>query len=270
MSRRTKLLSSLSTLTIVSAVALSACGSDGEGEGESGEGSFTTHAQNAAVSEGEGSESEGEGASNADPVVDDVEYLHRLGQVRGHLVAFITLHQLGAYEMSQTHAKHPESELYADLKPAFAARGKPGFAAELSALVNSVDDGGDVNAALTALNAAISAHEPMVSVATKLRAIGALARTAADEFAIGVEENGAISNAHEYQDAFGFLTAAQAMLASLEPESDAEIEAIEQTKTQLQLALENFGDLTAAQTDGQASTIFGAAARIEIAALGLN
>ena len=65
-----------------------------------------------------------------------------LGLVQGHLIAFRELHAAGEMDMAATHAKHPESEIYAALAPAFAARSKPGFADELSALVAAGEEGG--------------------------------------------------------------------------------------------------------------------------------
>ena len=213
-----------------------------------------------------GGEGEGEGASTADPVSDDVEYLHRLGQTRGHLAAFTALHRLGAHEMSMTHAKHPESELYAGLVPAFAARGKSGFAGELDALTDAVGEGADIDAAYADLMTAIHENEPDVDFATRLMAIATLARTAGDEFAIGVAEDGTVVNAHEYQDAYGFLTAARDMLASGEVAGEEESQPRALAERQLEIALGEFDALTATRVDGKASVIHGAAARIEIEA----
>ena len=215
--------------------------------------------------EGEG-EGEGEGASTASPVDDDVEYLHRLGQTRGHLVAFIELHRMGMQDMSMTHAKHPESELYQGLVPAFAARGKPGFAEELAALASAVERGTNVDIAYRNVVRAISENEPPADFATRLMAIATLARTAGMEFAIGVADDGTVVNAHEYQDAFGFLTAAGEMLADHRPANAEEEQAVLLAKRQLAIALEEFGSLTANHVDGRASAIHGAAARIEIEA----
>lgn len=213
-----------------------------------------------------GGEGEGEGASTADPVSDDVEYLHQLGQTRGHLIAFTALHRLGAHEMSMTHAKHPESELYAGLVPAFAARGKPGFAEELAALADAVEKGESVDAAYLDVTKAVSDNEPDVDFATRLMAIATLSRTAGVEFAIGVADGGAVVNAHEYQDAYGFLTAAREMLASTDAADAQETQALALADEQLELALGEFDALTANRVDGDASVIHGAAARIEIEA----
>lgn len=270
MARRLKLLTGLSTLALTGALAVSGCA----GEGEAGEGEG---ARSAAVSEGEGegggegASAEGEGASDAgDPATDDVEYLRRLGLVRGHLAVFIELYRAGEFDAAATHVKHPESELYAGLVPAFKARGKPGFADALSALVAATQARGDVDAAYAAVGDAIDANAPATNLATKLLAAAAMARTAGDEFAIGVEDDGAVSNAHEYQDAYGFLAAAQEMLSTEDTDDINEAEAIALAHEQLDIALKSFSGLTAEHTEGKASTIYGAAARLEIAGLGLR
>lgn len=214
-----------------------------------------------------GGEGEGEGASAADPVTDDVEYLHRLGQARGHLKAFMELHRQGAHDMAMTHAKHPESELYADLQPAFAARGKPGFAAELETLAETVASGGNLQAAYSNVTKGIVENEPDdADLATRLMSVATLARTAGFEFGIGVADNGTVVNAHEYQDAYGFLKVAREILAGLAPSNATQERAVELADAQLKAALGEFGSLTATQVDGDASVIHGAAARIEIEA----
>jgi hypothetical protein len=270
MAKRRILLTSLSTLALTGVLALGGCAGEGEGEAE-GEDRNAGPASMAPAGGGEG-EGEGEGASaSSDPATNDVEYLRRLGLVRGHLAAFIELYRAGEYDAAITHAKHPESELYAGLRPAFAAREKPGFAQELEAVVSAAQARGDVEAAYEALSAAISANVPDTDLSTLLLAVAEIVTTAGNEFDIGVEDDGAISNAHEYQDAYGFLTAAQMMLAGRETADASESEAIAQVREQLDQALTIFiGDLMATRADGAPSTFYGAAARIEIAALGLQ
>jgi len=270
MTRRLKLFTSLSTLAATSALALSACGGEGEGEGEGAEGEGLASAYG-TEGEGEGGESEGEGAANdGDPATDDAEYIYQLGLVQGHLIAFRELYALGETDMAATHAKHPESELYAALAPAFAARSKPGFADELDALVAAGEEDGDMDAAYADAIAAIEAHIPDADVKNYLLAAAKMAETAAEEFDIGVEDDGAISNAHEYQDAFGFLVSARNIVSMAQADTVDESEAVGVAQEQIEIALGAFDELTASSTDGAPSTLYGAAARIEIAALGLS
>ena len=290
MTRRLKLLTGLSTLTLVGALGVSGCGPTGEdastadapsaaehdmsshgseGEGSEGEGAEGEGSEGGS-SEGGSSEGEGEGApGDADPTTDDVEFINRLGQVKGHLFAFYTLYQAGEIDMAMTHAKHPQSELYADLIPAFEARNLSGFSDELTALVTAAEAGGDISAAYDAVTAGIGANLPETSAGVRLMALSALARVAADEFEIGVEDDGSISNIHEYQDALGFLSAAQNLLSEIEAQSDEETAAIATANEQLELALAEFDGMTATTTGGNVSLLYAVAARIEIAALGV-
>lgn len=280
MTRKLKLLTGLSTLAVASAFALAGCGGEGEGAEGEGEGATTTvsaegEGEGAAVEsagEGEGGESEGEGAAGSgDPATDDAEYLHRLGQIRGHLVAFMELYRAGETQNAMMHAKHPESELYAALEPAFQARRFVGFADELTRLVDEANaENGDVERAYAAVISAIRANQPDTDVSNVLMAVSKIARTAGDEFSLGVAEDGSVANLHEYQDAYGFLTAAREMLSEEETNDINASEAIAVAHEQIDLALEAFSGLIADQTDGSASTLYGAAARIEIVALGLR
>jgi len=274
MTRRLKLMTGLSTLAAAGALALTGCGGEGEGEGAEGEVDLSTVAGEAeseglsAEGEGEGGEGEG-GALSGDPATDDVAYLKLLGLVRGHLIAFYELYQNGSRDMAKMHVKHPESELYMDLVPAFGPRGQTGFADELKALVNAAAAGGDVDAEYSAAVEALNAHAPAAKPAIVLLAVSEMVRTAADEFDIGVEDDGAISNAHEYQDAYGFLVSARDILAGIETSDVAASDAISLAHEQVELALASFDGLTVETTEGRASTLYGAAARIEIAARGL-
>ncbi|WP_428409319.1 hypothetical protein [Hyphococcus sp.] len=270
MTRRLKLMTSLSTLAAAGALALTGCGGEGEGEGAEGEVDLSTVSSGEAEGEGEGGESEGEsGSLSGDPATDDVAYLKLLGLVRGHLIAFYELYQSGSRDMARMHVKHPESELYMDIVPAFAPRGQSGFADELTALVDAATANGDIDAEYTAVVEAIDAHAPRTNPAAVLLAISEMTRTAADEFDIGVEDSGAIVNAHEYQDAYGFLVAGRDMLSGLETSDVDASDAISLAHEQIDLALASFDGLTVETTEGRASTLYGAAARIEIAARGL-
>ena len=150
MTRRVKLMTGLSTLAAASALALTGCGGEGEnsegGEGESGLSALAGEAEaegETGAGEGE-TEGEGEGANAADADASDVAYIHLLGLVRGHLIAFSELYRAGAREMAMMHVKHPESELYTSLRPAFEARGLGGFGEELTALSDAAEAGGDI------------------------------------------------------------------------------------------------------------------------------
>jgi len=142
----------------------------------------------------------------ASPVNDNVEYLKVLGLMRGHLIAFTALHEKGLYENAQRHAKHPESELYTQLKAAFEVREIEGFAPALTTLADVALSGGDIKTAYQVVLDKITRAEDVISAKQdeRLLAIAELLREAGREYAIGVDANGEIKNLHEYQDAYGF------------------------------------------------------------------
>ncbi len=207
---------------------------------------------------------------SGDPATDDVEFIYRLGLIRGHLAAFLELYRVEAFDMAASHLKHPGSELYAGLVPAFEARHTGGFAQELDALADRSARRGDVDEAYAGAIAAIRAEAPAVAVSTKLLAISKMVATAAEEFEAGVADDGAIGEPHEYQDAFGFLTVAREMLAAENPSDINETEAIAVAHEQLDLCLNEFSGLLVDRTEGEAATIYAAGAVIERAALRLR
>ncbi len=207
---------------------------------------------------------------SGDPVDDDVEFIYRLGLIRGHLLSFIELYRAEAFEMASAHVQHPGNELYDALIPAFEARASASFADGLTALADASAERGDVNAVYADLVVSIRATAPKTSVAVKLLAISKMVATAAEEFDAGVADDGAIVDAHEYQDAFGFLSVAREMLASENSSDINETEAIAVAHEQLDLSMNAFAGLLAEETEGEAETIYTAAAQIERAVLRLQ
>lgn len=231
--------------------------------GEGGEG---------AGGEGEGGEGEGgEGAGPADLTRDDAAYLAQLGLVHGHLWVGVQLYKAGYKDMALTHMKHPGDELYAGLQPAFDARRVSGFAEALDRLAEAVEQGlpvSEVEARHGELEQGIARAEKLAetNLKTALGSIEKMVRTAAEEYAIGVKD-GKIVNAHEYQDALGFVTAAQNRLDSLREEQIQQgPEAVEEVAQQLGNVRSLWPALVPeGKIDGDASQLFGAAARIQLA-----
>lgn len=282
MARRLKLLTGLSTIAMTGALALSACGGGAEGEGEGAAADNAPAGQamdhsNHGVSEGEGEgaapaaggESEG-AAVAADPATDDVAFLAQLALVGGHLKAFNELYHAGALENASVHMKHPESELYAALVPAFEARGTDGFAGELTALADAMAANAGVAEAYANLKSAIQSEYPTVTTKQGLLAISAVTRVAADEFDVAAEDDGTITNVKEYQDSYGFLSVAKEILDGASPSNDAERAAVDETKAQIDTLLAGFAGWTPETTSMKPSALYGAAARIEIEAKGLS
>lgn len=220
---------------------------------------------------------EGEGGSDtpASLKADDVAFLSRLGLIRGHLLVGYELYRQGHGAMANMHMKHPRDELYAGLVPAIEHRGGERFDDPLSTLADSVESAADqaaVDRAYQALETGIRSAEAVTSpsLKTSLLSIVALLNTAGEEYALGVED-GKLVNAHEYQDAFGFTQIAKRRLAELPAPVRSQSAA---TVEQADSIIAQLADLWPAlapgeEVDGDASRLHGAAARIEILALGL-
>ncbi|TXS94127.1 hypothetical protein FV139_11015 [Parahaliea maris] len=275
MHKRTKLWSSLSLAALVGGSALGVA-ADAELAA-----AVETGQSIASGSEGEGSEGEGEGlAQNVDPATNDVAYLSQLGLMRGHLLVGLELYREGHIEHARMHMKHPKSELYADLVPAFEARGSAGFAEQLTALATAVEaDGSEPEAVESAYNAVlqgISAAEARVgtlSPVARLQVAVKLIRTAGEEYGLGVVD-GVVVNGHEYQDAFGFTQTARSLVANMDAGDNAELG---ETLAKVNGIIQGLFDANAwpsvmppETVEADASLLYGAAARIEIAALSLS
>ncbi len=250
---------------------------EGEGEGATTPKPAATKPALVSSEGGEGGEGEGKGdAQPASAVTDDIVYLNLLGQVRGHLRVGVALYNAGTQPMALMHMKHPGDELYAAIKPALDARHASDFATALSTLSSTVERQGtqaEVATALAQLEVALAQSASVVdtrSIAgtkTLLGAVHALVKTAADEYAEGVKD-GKIVNGHEYQDAWGFTTSANLLLASL---SDEQRSAAGSPVAEIQAQID--GLLTSAwpslvppeSITTDAALLYGAAARIELA-----
>ena len=214
---------------------------------------------------------EGEGlATDVDPATDDAAFLTQLGLIRGHLWVGMELFRAGHLDQARTHAKHPEDELYADLKPAFAARGLEAIDAELGALAQAVDQGADgdtVEAAYEALLAALSRAEDatQASPAVWLQATVNLVRTAGVEYELAVDENGLVVNAHEYQDALGFVKIADQITARQQGDHGVEA-AVAEIRPLIDALYPAWPELVPPeQVEFTPAQLYGAAARIELA-----
>ncbi|MDE0053924.1 MAG: hypothetical protein OXT64_06675 [Gammaproteobacteria bacterium] len=205
----------------------------------------------------------------APAALSDTEYLVRLGLMRGHLLVGRELYGLGALDAARSHSKHPTDELYAGMEHEFTARNTIGFGDELAAhaLASEGEDAAAVSAAYAKLAAAMARTEAAVqtSPAMIVDVTVALLREAAAEYAIGVVD-GKLSNAHEYQDAYGFTQIALSWAKGATPHEvfDPIVERIEGLS-------EMWPDLVPPEELGQkAARIYGVAAQVEILGLVLT
>lgn len=279
MIKRKKLWSGMQAVAFVGVASVSACSEDNVQNAAEMQ---DTPAPSQAMQHGEGAHGEGEGegvsATGADLSTDDAAYQAQLGLMRGHLLVGNALYQEGFIDHAKTHMKHPESELYADVAEALISRGGKGFADELNQLAEAVNqEKGDeaVAAAYQTIVALIKEHEQLVaeesqSAIAQMRWAASLLRTAADEYAIGVID-GKTSNVHEYQDAYGFTLVAQELIKEINSEDLAVKIAQKNISNVLTEVLPIWPAIVPGETvDGSADKLYGAAAQIEIVALGLE
>lgn len=176
--------------------------------------STTTYAEELSVNSSDEHLEETDSATSiVDLSTDDVAYLTQLGLLRGHLMVGFELYRNSLPEMSETHMKHPNEELYADLIPAFESRGCAGFANELTELTRVVSER-ETNEVVTSsyelLSTSITRCEAVADRENRTVAMNVVLNLLANallEYEIGVID-GAINNVHEYQDAWGFTKVA--------------------------------------------------------------
>jgi len=161
----------------------------------------------------------------------DNQYLSSINLMKGHLWIGIQLYKDAQIENAKMHMKHPKSELYEDMIPAFKAKGAPGFASKLDELASSVENEDPylaVDKIYQNLLKAIHENEKFVdkaskSVGQKIVLVISLLEIAAEEYAIGIV-NGEVKNKFEYQDALGFTTMATNILKNAATEDKSQKE----------------------------------------------
>lgn len=273
MARRLKLIASLSSVALAGAMVAS-CGGEGEA-GKTGEAGHAAHPPGGEA-EGEGASgvAEGEAAAAAEAATDKPSYLAALVAVRGHIQAGLSLFIAGDQTLAAAHMRHPQAEVLTSLAPAFAAYGSNGIDGELEALAKAVESGEseiDVRAKFEAADRAIEAAAARSNPTVRDQLLGyAKALVAAGgEFDLAVDE-GAIVNLHEYQDAYGFAQTVANGLSRIESASQDEEAAILLARAEAMRALAVAPSVERPTPPlASPSVIYGAAARIEIAARGL-
>lgn len=231
----------------------------------------------AAEQGGEGGEGGEAGASKKKRTVNErkAEFVKNLTLVDGHLIAGQELYKANAHDAAKTHMKHPRSELYSKLAPGFKEFGAPRFDATLEKMANAVAQGksaSEVDQAHQHVATDIERTRSRVQLSTKVRlqALAQVLREAGVEYADGVKD-GKIVNAHEYQDAYGFIKAGMRLLDTASPSALVEKQAIEQARRVLINLSEKWPPLI---SEGpvrlNASEIFGAVSQLELAASSLK
>jgi hypothetical protein len=255
------------------ASVLIAASGEGENSGsaEGGEREAAKGDESEDAMSGEGGEGEG-GARRPT----EADFLASVAFMEGHLRAGMKLYQTGDLEAAKTHMGHPIKEKYDAVAETLEDRGFGDLKADIAALADAAENeepAADMEARFDKVAARIDAIEDASpgGKAAGLMSLAKLTRIAADEYAVATE-GGRISNLHEYQDAWGFLRVVEDEAQAYAGDDDAKVAtAGRKILEQVRMLDKAFGDI---QGEGDmtmdASLLYGAAARMEIAALAVK
>jgi hypothetical protein len=157
----------------------------------------------------------------------DVDYMTKLGLMKGHLMVAKELLDLKQVAQAEPHIGHPVEEIYADVEDQLKERKVPDFKTPLIALLDLVKggakDGAKVNtdftAAMKSVDGAINILPATQRNSSKfaLQIINGLLDTANSEYKASIA-NGKIAQVVEYQDSRGFVVYANQLYKAIEPQ----------------------------------------------------
>jgi hypothetical protein len=253
-------------------------GGEGEGEGASaggeGEGSIGVEGEGEGASAGGEGEGEGEGEGGGSDVDPEVALLRDLGFMTGHLRAGLALYEAGDLEAARTHIGHPIEEKYQAVADTLDERGFENLRDQMTRLIEAAEGGADHSEIEAAFNEIIATVDQVredsdATPAMRLTALAELGLIAAEEYDVAIADDGSIANLHEYQDSWGFLRTIERQATSLAESGDETIRSsAEEILAQVEAAGEAYGTLQGEDIpSADPSIVFGAAARMELAAL---
>ncbi len=157
----------------------------------------------------------------------DVDYMTKLGLMKGHLIVAKELLDLKQVAQAEPHIGHPVEEIYADVEDQLKERKVPEFKTPLIDLLDLVKggakDAAKVNTSFTAsmksVDGAIAILPASQRTSSKfaLQIITGLLNTAKSEYKAAIA-NGKIAQVVEYQDSRGFVTYANQLYKAIEPQ----------------------------------------------------
>jgi hypothetical protein len=257
--------SPIAALPALSPAAWAQEGESGENGESAPEGDDNGEAASGASEGGESGES-GDGGTPG-----HVDAATLLSMTQGHLLASLEFYRHGDMTSAKGHAGHPSKEYTEELEHAVSELGESGLLEDIEAFHLAVEDErplGEIEKAYGAAEAEISrlraaaAPEPKSALAS----VAALLREAGKEYSEGVAE-GKVVNHEEYADAMGFVMAAREALDDLSSQNQGEAgEIVSGVATDLKALDSLFPDIDAKTVAGEASALYGAASRVEIAA----
>ena len=169
----------------------------------------------------------GESAKPAATSDDQPQFIASLALVEGHMRVGLALYKQGRGDAAMVHMKHPADELYVSMKPMLEKRKAKGFADELEALsmaIHKRSEPAQVDALFDKMKQAIVATRgdgEAVSAHAMTQAVLLLLQNAMSDYATGVVGND-VKVPKEYQDAWGFVEAAKAIMADINAQERAE------------------------------------------------
>ncbi len=157
----------------------------------------------------------------------DVDYMVKLGLMKGHLLVAKELIDLKKIDQAEPHIGHPVEEIYADVEEQLNERKVKEFKTPLISLHDQVKAGGK-DAAKLSTNFASSMKSVEDAIAGlpatqrtspsfALQVIAGLLDSADAEYTAAIANN-KISQAVEYQDSRGFVLYSQELYKTIEPQ----------------------------------------------------
>jgi Helix-hairpin-helix motif len=157
----------------------------------------------------------------------DVDYMTKLGLMKGHMIVAKELLDLKQVAQAEPHIGHPVEEIYADVEDQLKERKVPEFKTPLNALLDLVKGGAkdgakvsaDFTAAVKSVDSAINVLPATQRNSSKfaLQIINGLLDTANSEYTAAIA-NGKITQVVEYQDSRGFVIYANQLYKAIEPQ----------------------------------------------------
>lgn len=155
----------------------------------------------------------------------DVDYMTKLGLMKGHLLVANELLEQGQPKQAEPHIGHPVEEIYVDVEEQFKERNVPDFKGTLISLQDLVKSNPKDAKVKTNFDQSMQSVDKAIAVLPEqqrqspefvLQVIDGLLDAANAEYQAAIA-NGKIAAAIEYQDSRGFVTYADSLLNTIAP-----------------------------------------------------
>lgn len=153
----------------------------------------------------------------------DVDYLVKLGLMKGHLLVAKELLDLQKLDQAEPHIGHPVEEIYADVEDQLKERGVPEFKTPLTKLQDLVKAGKKTPKIATEFTTSMAAIDGAIAKLPAadlqdpkfiLPVINGLLDTANSEYGAAIAD-GKVKEIVEYQDSRGFVTYASTLYGQI-------------------------------------------------------